>query len=420
MVTVAIFALVVLAACGSGAGEEEAHEQVTRVPVMSDAAAQATREAASGATPGAGGEAGEAAMEVTVVSNDIFFEPTELTIPANTNVKFILPNDGAAAHDFSIDELGIKEAIAPGATKQVIVNAPAGAYEYYCSVPGHKQAGMVGTLTVTEDASAAPAASSATEAGATPLASPAAATGEATPVAGSSAAATPGAATPVAEGAPADQIQIVADDIFFTPEDVTIPADREVTLTLRNEGVAAHNFSIDALGIDVPLPPGESTEVTINAPAGEYEYYCTEPGHKDIGMVGTLIVTADAAAAPAVSPDEGVPALEAAADADAAAPAAEEDASAAASADAATVVSHDIYFDPKELAIPADTDVTVSLPNEGVTLHNFAIDELGIDIDIDPGATQEVVINAPAGAYEYYCNVPGHKAAGMVGTLTVG
>ena len=54
MAVVATFALVVLAACGSGAGEEAAHEQVTRVPVMSDAAAQATREAASGATPGAG------------------------------------------------------------------------------------------------------------------------------------------------------------------------------------------------------------------------------------------------------------------------------------------------------------------------------------------------------------------------------
>ena len=102
----------------------------------------------------------------------------------------------------------------------------------------------------------------------------------------------------------------------------------------------------------MPLPPGEETEVTINAPAGEYEYYCTEPGHKDIGMVGTLIVTGDAAATPAVAPEEGAPASEEAADADAAAPAAEEDASAAASADAATVVSHDIFFDPKELSIP--------------------------------------------------------------------
>jgi plastocyanin len=84
-----------------------------------------------------------------------------------------------------------------------------------------------------------------------------------------------------------------------------------------------------------------------------------------------------------------------------------------------TVVSHDIYFEPDELSIPADTDVTVKLPNEGVTLHNFAIDELYVDVDIDPGAEEETIINAPAGEYEYYCNVPGHKEAGMLGTMTV-
>lgn len=91
------------------------------------------------------------------------------------------------------------------------------------------------------------------------------------------------------------------------------------------------------------------------------------------------------------------------------------------------IVSHDIYFDPKEVTIPADTDVTIVLPNEGVTLHNFSIDDNKnedlpfepIDIDIDPGATEQVTINAPAGEYYFYCNVPGHEAAGMWGTLTV-
>ncbi len=87
--------------------------------------------------------------------------------------------------------------------------------------------------------------------------------------------------------------------------------------------------------------------------------------------------------------------------------------------DSVEVESYDIYFEPKELSIPADTDVKVSLPNAGVTLHNFSIDALKISVDIDPGATEETTINAPAGTYEYYCNVPGHKAAGMVGTLTV-
>jgi plastocyanin len=90
-----------------------------------------------------------------------------------------------------------------------------------------------------------------------------------------------------------------------------------------------------------------------------------------------------------------------------------------AAAGAIVVETYDIYFEPTELTIPADTDVTVTLPNDGVTLHNFSVDELGIDVDIDPGATEEAVINASAGIYEYYCNVPGHKEAGMVGTLTV-
>ena len=59
------------------------------------------------------------------------------------------------------------------------------------------------------------------------------------------------------------------------------------------------------------------------------------------------------------------------------------------------------------------------LPNKGVTLHNFSIGGLDIDVDIKPGASEETVINAPAGEYEDYCNVPGHKEAGMVGTLIV-
>ena len=71
---------------------------------------------------------------------------------------------------------------------------------------------------------------------------------------------------------------------------------------IANDGVAPHNFSIDELGIDIDLPAGETRETVINAPAGEYEYYCNVPGHKEAGMVGTLIVTDDAAAAGARRP----------------------------------------------------------------------------------------------------------------------
>src|SRR5215204_1873013 len=190
MMAMASFALVMLAACGAG-GAEEVTEDVTRVPTMSDAAAQATRETASApaATPGAEGGTPTtngtttAAVTVDVVAQDIFFEPKEVTIPANTDVTVNVPNEGAAPHNFSIDELGIDVDLAVGATEQVVINAPAGEYEFYCNVPGHKEAGMVGTLTVSEEAVAAPAGA-ATPAGApveVPQATPAEQAAAATP-----------------------------------------------------------------------------------------------------------------------------------------------------------------------------------------------------------------------------------------------
>lgn len=84
-----------------------------------------------------------------------------------------------------------------------------------------------------------------------------------------------------------------------------------------------------------------------------------------------------------------------------------------------TIVSKDILFEPATAEIAADTDATFTLPNEGMAPHNFSIDALNISVDIAPGATETVTVNAPVGEYEFYCNVPGHKEAGMVGKLTV-
>ena len=420
MSAVAVVALIVLAACGSGASEVE--EDVTRVSVMSDAAEQATSAAASGGTPEAAAETisdeepAAAAQTLEIASNDIFFEPTEVTIPADTDVQVTLPNHGAAPHNFSIDALGIDVDIVPGASEQVVINAPAGEYEFYCNVPGHKEAGMVGTLIVSAEAAAAPAAASpAGEEAASPAAAPQPAAEE--------------AAAPVAAAEP---VEVVSHDIYFDPAEVTIPADTDVTISLPNEGVTPHNFSIDALGIDVDIAPGATEEVVINAPAGEYEFYCNVPGHKAAGMVGTLIVSAEAptGAGGASAEAAASPATQVAATPAAATPAAGSSVAATAAASPATATSgqaaqrveitaNDIFFEPDQVTIPADTDVTVALPNNGVTLHNFSIDALGINVNIAPGVTEEVVINAPAGEYEFYCNIPGHKAAGMVGTLIV-
>lgn len=130
---------------------------------------------------------------------------------------------------------------------------------------------------------------------------------------------------------------------------------------------------------------------------------------------GATLAPTQAPDEPTVVPGEGTPAAEAPA---ATAPGGTPAASTDSGGTTQSVASLDISFDPAEFTVPADTDVMVSLPNEGALPHNFSIDELGIDVDIATGAAEETTINAPAAEYEYYCNVPGHKEAGMVGTMT--
>jgi uncharacterized cupredoxin-like copper-binding protein len=103
-----------------------------------------------------------------------------------------------------------------------------------------------------------------------------------------------------------------------------------------------------------------------------------------------------------------------------ASPGASPAASPVAGGNAATVHAVDLAFEPKEFSIPANTDVTVTIENMGALQHDFVIDDLDVKSDlIDGGNSTTVTINADAGMYEFYCSVPGHMQAGMVGTLTV-
>ena len=146
------------------------------------------------------------------------------------------------------------------------------------ATPGAADPCAVGTPGATPDAS--PVADLAASPAASPIASP-----EATPCATPATGAAPGSA-----GAAANAVTIEAVDINWNQKGVTISAGTDVRVMLPNLGQAPLNFSIDALGISVDLPVGQTMETTINAPAGTYEFYCNVPGHAPAGMVGKLIV----------------------------------------------------------------------------------------------------------------------------------
>jgi len=83
---------------------------------------------------------------VSVELADSTFRPASVTIPAGRPVSIELRNVGALEHDWSVDALRFSPNVRPGQSTVVELTAPAGVYEVYCSLPGHREAGMVGRL----------------------------------------------------------------------------------------------------------------------------------------------------------------------------------------------------------------------------------------------------------------------------------
>jgi plastocyanin len=66
--------------------------------------------------------------------------------------------------------------------------------------------------------------------------------------------------------------------------------------------------------------------------------------------------------------------------------------------------------------------VTITMANPSSFQHGVAIEGKGVDKDgkvVGKGKTSTVTVTLKKGKYTFYCPVPGHRAAGMKGTLTV-
>jgi len=210
-------------------------------------------------------------------------------------VIFNVVNDGMSFHSFGVTKdtegfAGIipgSEVAAPtnplkpgeSGTSEFIAGEE-GTYYYICTVPGHRDQGMVGEIIVS----------------------------------GSSGPAVAAAPTGVSHDFTLD---FVESDDFRTlafnalpgeegnNPSITVSSGDEVTITSLNAGMSFHAFGVVSNPDDFnsvvfdseiaaatnPLKPGESGSTTFIAGApGTYYYICTVPGHALQGMIGEFIV----------------------------------------------------------------------------------------------------------------------------------
>lgn len=218
---------------------------------MTAPAATAAPAAMTAPTAATANQAAAGPTMVNVIMKDYSFAFDVSMIPAGM-VTFNLVNQGMAPHNLSFPSLNMTSmTIRAGQTTQFTVNLPAGMYDYLCTIPGHAEAGMKGTLTI----AGAPAAAASNQAA--------------------------GGGTPV---------NVVLKEYSFAFDKSMIPAGM-VTFNLVNQGTFPHDLSFPSLNMtSMMIRPGQMTQFTVNLPAGTYDYLCTIPGHADRGMKGTLTI----------------------------------------------------------------------------------------------------------------------------------
>jgi plastocyanin len=76
-------------------------------------------------------------------------------------------------------------------------------------------------------------------------------------------------------------------DRYFKPTYLKAKPGQSINVELENEGMLAHNFSIQAMGIDETVQAGAKKELTFTLPSsGDVAFFCKF--HADDGMRGTF------------------------------------------------------------------------------------------------------------------------------------
>ena len=145
-VAIASSSLVALGACGSSNSSSTASTAAASSAPATSTQAPASPPPSSGAT---------STVKLSAdPSGALKFTTTKLTAKAgNVTIAMLNPSGSGVPHGIAVQGNGVDQdgkIVQPGGTSTDKLNLKPGTYQLYCPVPGHKAAGMIGTLTVTK------------------------------------------------------------------------------------------------------------------------------------------------------------------------------------------------------------------------------------------------------------------------------
>jgi uncharacterized cupredoxin-like copper-binding protein len=151
---VAIAAIVpAIAGCG---GSSSSATTTQSSPATSTAAATSasgggatTQASTSTTTSGGGSTTATTVLNIQASASELAYVPNTLSAPAG-RIMIRMTNPSQLQHSIALAVSGVQPGpvVGNGGVSEVVATLTPGTYTFYCTVPGHRQAGMTGTLTV--------------------------------------------------------------------------------------------------------------------------------------------------------------------------------------------------------------------------------------------------------------------------------